>query len=206
MTDGLHGLPVPALVDSDPKKNPFLANPQDPWHVDVRPSAPTDASRKDLNALLSLAAYDLALRRIRLVVSNSCPVYHCLDCKRECPFISDICHEASCCAGRFLDLYYAIAKLPEPASPRKQDAEVEEAGPAESTPPSRGPAWIGPNQVRWDMSAEYAERLKACVVFCEGIPTEDLKRELPLASPLRRRFHEIQHLRRALPWLPAVQL
>jgi hypothetical protein len=53
-----------------------------------------------------------------------------------------------------------------------------------------------------DEAEETARRIYACVNFCAGIPTETLRTELPLASGDRRRFHEINHLRRALPWLP----
>ena len=51
---------------------------------------------------------------------------------------------------------------------------------------------------------EEAWRAVACVNFCEGIPTDVLEKQLPLASSNRRRWEEIQHLRRALPWLPVL--
>lgn len=53
---------------------------------------------------------------------------------------------------------------------------------------------------------ESRKRVLASLSFCEGIPTEELQRQLPLASSKRRRFEEIMYLRRALSWLPAVDL
>ena len=46
------------------------------------------------------------------------------------------------------------------------------------------------------------DRVKACLRFCDGIETELIERQLPLASKHRQRWEEITHLRRALPWLP----
>jgi hypothetical protein len=56
-----------------------------------------------------------------------------------------------------------------------------------------------------ERAEEHARRIYAYVNFCAGISTERLQSELPLASGDRRRFEEITHLRRALPWLPMIE-
>ncbi len=52
-----------------------------------------------------------------------------------------------------------------------------------------------------DAAIEARKRIAICISFCAGIPTDILKRQLPLASSKRVRFEEIQYLCRALPWL-----
>ncbi len=210
MTAGLHGLPVPAFSDSDPKDKPRLSESQKPagaeWRPFVLPSQ-LDSEREALFGRLLFAAHHLAAGRISRGGESGVPDHFvCKECLRRSAFVAGIVHDSICWTGVVLANIYAIAKLPEPASPPKEDPQTDEARFAKVAASLRSVSEVAVNRVCWDMTPEEAERQNLCYQFCEGIPTEDLQRELPLASPLRRRFHEIQFLRRALPFLQAVKL
>ena len=108
-------------------------------------------------------------------------------------------HSPTCEAARVEAIIAELCALPsQPIPIRKEDAQAPE--------PSRAEAGTSPRVDLGEATTDAQERVLACLRFCEGIPTEALQRELPLASADRRRWHEIMHLRKALPFLPAVTL
>jgi len=108
-------------------------------------------------------------------------------------------HADTCKVGRVEGIIAELCAVPsQPIPIRKEDAQTPE--------PSRVEAGTSPRVDLDEAEVDAHERMVACLRFCEGIPTETLQRELPLATADRRRWHEIMYLRRALPWLPAVTL
>lgn len=108
-------------------------------------------------------------------------------------------HADECKVGRVEAIIAELCAAPsQPIPIRKEDAQAPEPSPVE--------AGTSPRVDLDEATADAQERMAACLKFCEDIPTETLRRELPLATADRRRWHEIMYLRRALPWLPAVTL
>jgi hypothetical protein len=180
---------------------------------------------------LLFASRDLANHHIKVSRSRPTqePVIYCEECQMAA-LGGRLLHSASCRAGIVLEILEAICAgasvtpVRDAASNpcrRKEDAPAAESAIAEDGKPSRaefeepweglsgsGRHFVG-HEDGWHLAevispsrrVETRDRIAACVNFCAGIPTERLRAELPLASAERRRFCEINFLRRALPWL-----
>lgn len=176
----------------------------DPRHVLFGSSSPEPESEIYISSERSgkLAALLFATRDLTDRLTPSC---HALAGENLC----SICmmhslhgrpvHTEKCEVGRVQVLIAELCAAPsQPIPIRKEDAQT--------TLPSRVEAGTSPRVDLDEAEVDAHERMAACLRFCEGIPTETLQRELPLATAERRRYNEIAYLRRALPWLPAVTL
>jgi hypothetical protein len=193
----------------------------------------TNHALEALNCQLLFTANDLVGSRTRTSSDKSDrPVLYCEECHMCALGDSPIAHVESCRVGRLASILTRMCDAQSQTVPtyapnrRKEDALAAEAC-AEDRNSSRGdfnepwgfqrtaPTVFELSDVDGaklaimlgspDKAEETARRIYACVNFCAGIDTETLRSELPLASGDRRRFHEITHLRRALPWLPTTE-
>lgn len=176
----------------------------DPRHVLFGSSSPEPDSATYISpersrkiAALLFAARDLTDRltpsRQELAGENLCAI-----CQMH-SLHGEPMHLPTCEVGRVEALIADLCALPSHPIPiRKEEAQVSE--------PSRAEAGTFLRVDLDEAEVDAHERMAACLRFCEGIPTETLQRELPLATGERRRWNEITYLHRALPFLSAVTL
>jgi hypothetical protein len=176
----------------------------DPRHVQFGSSSPEPESATLISperarkvAALLFAARDLTDRltpsQDELAGENLCSIcqMHSLHGEPK--------HLPTCEVGRVEWIIAELCAAPSQPIPIRKEA-------AESDENLRVEAGTSPRVDLDEATADAQERMAVCLKFCEGISTETLQRELPLASADRRRWHEIMYLRQALPWLPAVTL
>lgn len=151
-----------------------------------------------VSELIALARAQASRAILERMDQRCRPYYRCCECLCE-SIGGRIPHISSCRTGRILGVIDRICAATQTNLNEKEEEPTVERGRAEERVPS-------PDQDGDELSLIAAERVLACVRFCAGIPTEELQRQLPLASNQRRRWEEVKHLYNALPWLKAVEL